>query len=150
MSNFLPFLIKKNDGAVINPYKEWNIMVKSLPFNIAPEIKKYASVDWPDEDGDDEYIPSVPHFKAYEMEASFVYIGEYKTANTKIKAFWDYIKSGELQIYDSYTGIGRKGVRYVAYSPEAFHRRSASGDIVVFKIKFKINNPVDNIILTEA
>lgn len=149
MSAFLPFLIKKNDDAVVNPYDRWGVMVKSIPFNLAPEIKPYASTDWPDEDGDDEYIPSTPRFKAYEMEISFVYVGEYNTANNKIREFWNYVKSGELQIYDTYTGIGRKGIRYVGYSSTAFHRRNLSGDVVEFKIKFKVNNPVDDIILEQ-
>lgn len=149
MSDYKSFLLKKDGEAVVkDSFAEWGIMVQSIPFLLVPEMKELPSTDWPDEDGDDEYVPSVTHFKAYSMDISFVYIGNYETANEKIRAFWNYVKQGTFQFYDQYTSVGRSGVRYVSFSPKAFRRRNNSGDTVEFSMTFKVNDPVENIILT--
>ena len=146
--DYKSFLLRKGGSNVIDSKEQWGILAKSVPFVLVPDVKEYSKIDWPDEDGDDEYIPEDPHFKAYEMTVSFVYIGDYETANMQIKAFWDFVKQGEFELYDQYTKIGREKVRYVGYENDAFRRRTSDGDIVEFKFKFKVNNPTKDITLS--
>lgn len=152
MSNtYKPFLVKKlKDGSVVRDSTEWNIMVKSFPFKVYPDMKDVPKRDWVDENGDDEFTPDEPFFKAYEMECEFLFKGSHGTANTQIHSFIDYLsKNGTNAIYDSYTKIGKTKVRYVSYNPEIFHRREDKDDLVVFKLTLKVNDPVTNITLTK-
>ena len=55
---------------------QWQIMPTEHGFRIATEMKEVASNDWLDEDGDDEFVPDKPCFKAFEDEIEFVYKGE--------------------------------------------------------------------------
>lgn len=110
MQNYKPCLFQTNaDKGVFRDSLEWGIYVKSIPFKIFPEIKELAFRNWLDENGDDEYIPAQPVFKAYEMDCEFVFIGSHGTANERIRSFLEYLSNGgEFIIYDSYTQIGRK------------------------------------------
>lgn len=145
--NYKPCLFQKS-GQPVRDSIEWGIYVKSIPFKLFPEIKELASRSWLDEDGDDEYYPSQPVFKAYEMDCQFVFIGVHGTANEQIKSFLTYLTTnGSFSLYDTYTQIGRKEVRYVSYSEDVFYRRDHENDIVVFSVKLKVNDPLTDITL---
>lgn len=149
---YKPFLLQKltKKAPVLNS-KEWGIWIKNIPFKIFPELKDIPSRDWLDENGDDEYIPDSPCYKAYELECSFVYIGDNKNANTQIKSFIKYLaEGGAFKFYDTYTQIGRTNVRYLKYSEDVLYRRDNEKDIVVFNVTLKVNDPITDIILTEA
>lgn len=148
--DYKAFLIQKGVDPVKDSYTEWGMIVKSVPFKPIPDPKEIYSEDWPDEDGEDEYIPSIMHYKAYEMDVSFFYIGDSNTANASIISFFNYIKNGLFKIYDTYTGIGRQNVRYAGYKENAFLRRDEIGDIVEFTVTFKVNDPVTQIELTKS
>lgn len=113
-------------------------------------MKDIPSRDWPDEHGDDEYVPGTPYYKAYEMDCEFVFLGPHGTANAKIKDFLKFLaEGGKFRIYDTYTKIGRTEVRYMSYSENVLYRRDGQDDIVIFSVKLKINNPVSDITLTK-
>ena len=129
---------------------EWGIYIKSVPFKLFPDLKEPPSRDWQDEQGNDEYIPDVPYYKAYEIDCEFVFIGTNGTANTQIKAFLSYLaEGGKFKMYDTYTKIGRTDVRYVSYSEDVFYRREGQNDVVVFSVKLKVNDPLTDITLTK-
>lgn len=146
---YKPFLIQKlQSGSPVRDSKEWGLWVKHVPFKIFPELKDLPSYSWPDEQGDDEFVPSTPYYKAYTMGCDFVYIG--RQANAMIQSFLVYLANGgEFRIYDTYTGVGRENVRYVKYSEDILYRRENTDNIVVFSVTFKVNNPIDNIILSK-
>lgn len=147
MQNYKPCLfLTDSDKGKFRDSQEWNIYVKSIPFKVFPDRKDIASRDWPDENGDDEFIPETPVFKAYEIDCEFVFIGTHGTANTSITNFISYLaNAGNFTIFDSYTQIGRQRVRYVSYSEKIFYRRDGENDIVVFSLKLKVNDPISNI-----
>lgn len=151
MAQYKPLLFAKlTDNAPVRNSMEWNIWVKSVPFKIFPDLKDIPSRDWVDENGDDEYIPNTPKYKAYEMECELVYIGAYESANTQIKSFLSYLSTGgAFKFYDTYTKIGRTNVRYVSFSDDALYRREGSDDIVQFSVTLKVNDPITDIILTQ-
>lgn len=145
----------KSDALVVDTFDNWGIVCKDFPFKLYGEAKELPSQDWHDEDGDDEYIPSELKISAYEVEVEFVYKGVLDTANTNIRGFLDYLtgKDGmgaELQVYDTYTNIGRQGVRFVSVEEDVFWRQEEGGDVVVFVVTFKVNDPVTDIELSKT
>lgn len=150
MANYKPFLIQKiTEGSPIRDSKEWGIWIKSIPFKPFADLKDIPSHDWHDQHGDDEYIPDYPFYKAYEIDCEFVYMGVHGTAKEYILNFLKYLaENGEFTIYDTYTKIGRTDVRYVSYDPDIFHSSDGHDDIVVFKVKLKVNSPNIDIIYT--
>lgn len=143
---------KMNDALVVDTFDNWGIVCKDFPFKLYGEAKELPSTDWKDEDGDDEYIPSELKIASYELEVEFVYKGDMNTANTNIKAFLDYLTGrggtgAELIVYDTYTKIGRQHVRFVSVSDDIFWRQEEGGDVVVFVVTFKVNDPVTDITL---
>lgn len=145
----------KSDALVVDPFDDWGIVCKDFPFKLYGEAKELPSQDWHDEHGDDEYIPSELRISAYEIDVEFVYKGDMNTANTNIMAFLDYLtgKGGtgaELMVYDTYTRIGRQGVRYVSVDDDIFWRQEEGGDVVVFVVTFKVNDPTTDITLSKT
>lgn len=151
MAQYKPLLFTKlTDNAPVRNSMEWNVWVKSVPFKIFPDLKDIPSRDWVDENGDDEYIPDTPKYKAYEIECEFVYIGAYESANTQIRSFLNYLSTGgAFKFYDTYTKIGRTNVRYVSFSEDALHRREGDTDKVIFSVTLKVNDPITDITLTQ-
>lgn len=104
--------------------------------------KDVAKRDWPDEDGDDEYVPEALYLKAYDMEVKFGYKGDKYSANAKLKTLQDYLCGGTMKLYDSYHAIGRQGVRFEAIDDDAeLVRDDVDGDILIIKVKWKVNDP---------
>ena len=146
---------KMNDGApVVDTFDNWGIVCKDFPFKLYGEAKELPSHDWKDEDGDDEYIPNELKIASYEVDVEFAYKGAIDSANTKIKGFLDYLTGrggtgAELMVYDTYTKIGRQSVRFVSVEEDVFFRQTEYGDILVFVVTFKVNDPVTDITLSK-
>lgn len=129
---------------------EWGIVCKEFPFDLYPDMKEFSSRNWREEDGEQEFYPAVPRLKAYEIEVEFAYKGPRDSANAKIRGFMDYISGRDgsgvaMKIYDTYTLIGRQQVRFVSLSNDSLYRYGDNEDVVVFKVKFKINDPVTQV-----
>ena len=144
----------KDDALVVDTLDNWGIVCKDFPFKLYGEAKELPSHDWKDEDGDDEYIPDVLPIAAYEMEVEFAYKGDMFTANSNIKGFLDYLTGregdgAEFMCYDTYTKIGRQHMRFVSVGEDIFHRETESGDVIVFSVTFKVNDPVTDITLSK-
>ena len=148
---YKPFLIHKlKNGSPVKDSMDWNIWIKSVPFKLFPEMKDIPSRSWYDQNGDEEFVPDNPVFKAYEMNCEFVFIGAHGLANSKITEFLSYLANGGMfKFYDSHTKIGRTKVRYVSYSEDILYRNQGSEDIVVFSVTLKVNDPITNIVLSK-
>ena len=93
----------------------FGIVCTEFPFKPGGETKDLPKRDWPEEDGEDTYIPDKLPLKAYDLEAEMCYKGDLGTAYDKIMAFQNYLtgENGDgatLKIYNSHTGIGRQGL----------------------------------------
>ena len=144
----------KSDALVVDTLDNWGIVCKEFPFKLYGEAKELPSHDWKDEDGDDEYIPSELPIASYEVEVKFAYKGVMDSANANIKGFLDYLtgrdgSGAELMVYDTYTKIGRQNVRFVSVGDDVFYRQEEGGDVVVFSVTFKVNDPVTDITLSK-
>ncbi len=150
---YYKFYIQKESASstVIDTVEAFGMYEVQSKFYGGREVKEPAKREWRDEDGDDEFVPSTPVFKAQEMEIKFAYKGTMSSANGKLETFIKYLsEGGTMKIYDSYNGIGRQEVRFVSVADDAeLVRDSEDGDILVFTVKFKANDPVTNITLSK-
>lgn len=147
---------KEKEGSLVKEsVSDFGIWCKDFPFKIFGEAKELAITDWKDEDGDDEFIPDVIRIKAYDIDVEFCYKGEVNSANVKINDFLNYLTGRDgggvsMKVYDDYTGIGRQKLRFKSTSKDAeIVRNDTDGDIIIFNVTFKVNDPVTNVILSK-
>ncbi len=145
------YIQKEADGsAVCELGEDFGFYETACNFYGGGTVKDIPSRDWHDEDGDDEYVPAVQRFKSCEMEVSFGYKGSQFTANAALSTLKSYLSGGTMKFYDTYNRIGRQNVRFMEISDDAtLVRNSADGDILIIKIKFKVNDPVTDVVLTK-
>lgn len=146
------YIQKTQDNArLVETVKDFDIYCADMPFKIAEEAKDLTSRDWADEDGEDEYIPPTGlKMKSYTMDVKFCCKGDKGSSNAKIAAFIDYLtgrdKTGaEMKMYCTWTRVGRKGIRFEKLNDDAELIRDDDGDILVFTVTFKVNDPVTDV-----
>ena len=136
---------------------EWSVRVSDIPFQPVGELKDLPSNDWKGESGLEEYVPAVPAVKQYDMEVTFVYKSQWGTAAEDIHDVMMWLMyGGYFSIYCEWSGVGRQKVRYLGYSDdvESFpcdeEKTGASAyDVVTFKVKLRVDDPVTHIVLTK-
>ncbi len=167
--NYLPFLIAVGQAGcysdsmvyekAFDTLADYGLFIKHSPYKAYPSIKNLISQDWPDENGEDVWLPVTGMVtKAYDYDVEFIYYADDGLATDNIRAFCDKIKWKWLQIYDTYSKMGRKAVYVAEFDPDPpFKRRRLKvedgeapkiRDYVSFKVKFKINDPNTDIVLT--
>ena len=130
--------------------KDFGVYEKECKFYGGRELKDIAKRDWHDHNGDDEFIPAIPVFKAKSIEIKFACKGDLYSSNNKIKSFMEALaENGSMKIYDEYNHIGRRGVRFDSIPDEATLYRKMDGvdEALVFTVKMKINDPVTEVSL---
>lgn len=165
--NYKPLLIKVGTAGaysedmvyednVISTLRDYGLWIKHSPYTIATKSKNVVVQTWKDEDGDDIFLPEtgITH-ESQDVEFTFVYFRADGMATVNIQRFIDRIKGRWLKIYDTYTGIGRKGCCYMeADQDPEFKRRptldyKTTRDTVIFNVKFKVNCPDLDVPLSE-
>ena len=152
---YKPFYIQTNMDSIAIDTTQWGLVAKSNPYPLLPSPKELFANDWKDEHGDDEYTKEM-YYESIEFNVSF-YVKTFgtieKTAaaalREQVNAFFAKICQGEFMIFDSYTGIGRRKVRYAGYEDENFVSRK-DWSSAIFTIKFKVNDPVTSIVLKDG
>ncbi len=141
-TSYKPFFVQKmKSGYTKKNSLDWGIAIKKFQLDYYPEMKDIPKNDWYDQDGDEEFIPDVPYYKAYESDIEFVYQGATDTGIGNITNFLDYIsRNGYNYIYDSYSKVGRQNVRYVKMSDAKMYR-SGGNEYIIFKVTLKFNDP---------
>lgn len=171
MKDIYKLLFQKGSGNVLDSYTQWGIVCCKVPFVAGGETKEVASRDWHDEHGEDAYIPQKLMFKAYDAEFEMAYKGQELASNpfdldlamTNISAFKKWLSGNdtqagsgaELKIYSPYSTIGRQGCYLVSISDEdpVVHTKAEGGNVyhenvVTFKVKFRVTDPMTDIVLT--
>ncbi len=139
------------DAPVKDSLESFGVVCTDFPFRIGGETKDLPSRDWPDEDGEDTYIPARLPLKAYDIEVGFCYTGGLGLAASNLTAFRNYLtgadgSGAEMKIYNSHTKIGRTGVYLLELDDEAEFHVSGSEEVLTFKAKFKVTNPTDDVV----
>ncbi len=150
--------ITYSKGSVVDLLKSYNIICQDFPFKKNPKPKDLPTRDWAGEDGLDVYIPDKIPMKSYDMDVTFLYVGDEEHIRTDISDFIDFIcgrikggnsdtvKSGRLAIYNEYVGMGRKDVVVSDIDNEIFYCTDADPDAVAqFKVKFTVYDPTTDI-----
>lgn len=137
---------------------KFGIFCKDIPFKVLDKVKDPPKRSWHDEHGDDEYISHDGlMLEAYTMKVEF---GCKKLdAGTKfgitvddvrnnVVAFIKFLReAGMMNLYSSYTRIGRQNVRLEQVSDSAKWKSDENGEFLIFEITFKVNDPVTDITL---
>lgn len=148
ISNYKPFFIQTDtDDTAIDTMQEWGLVAKTNPYPALPSPKEPYNNEWKDEDGDDEYTARLS-YESFTFDVQF-YIKAYSEADKdavtvlrrQLSSFFDHIKYGEFRVYDSYTGLGRRKVRYAGYKEDEFKARDGWARLI-FTVTFKVNDPV--------
>ena len=143
-------------GSVVDTQATYKVVCQEFPFKHLPEIKDLPTRDWHDEHGEDVYIPTDGlKFKAYDLEAKFLFVGTESEMHDKIVSFIDFIYGRNnggapmLKVYDEYTKTGRRGVVVQSVNNELYSYNDANSDAIAsFKIKFRVTDPVTSITLS--
>lgn len=153
------FLIKiGNDGAVTDVFQSYGMVLEDMPSVIPLVPKNIYSHSWPDEDGDDEYIPETIRYEAAECDFTFG-CSSTDSSNTvfdKLNTFLEWLRSGTFSFYCEYSGIGRQNVRLselhddARYSKHTLRRNGVdvTEEVLSFTVTFKINDPKTAVVLS--
>lgn len=118
---------------------EWGIMPTKFPYVLGGEIKEPSKNEWANYNGDDEYIPDTPKYKAVTQDFEFVYKGN--NPSVQISNFLQYLTHGGVfDIYDENSQLGYAEVRYVKYNPNADFHQEGDKSVVTFSVNLKIND----------
>ena len=131
---------------------DFGVVPLSHAFNVELEQKDLPSNDWLDENGDDDFVPDAPVFKAFEDTIEFGLEAESpQDAISSIGIFITYLSyGGVFSMYDERTTIGYSEVRFVKLEPMADKIEKDGKSIIQFKIVFKINSPTNYIRLEKT
>ena len=154
--DYKPFYIQTDveEGAVDTT--AWGMIARANPFPILPTPKEVYKNEWLDEDGDDEYNEQM-YYESFEFDVQFhiITVGDTAVADliSQVESFFFKVCRGEFMVYDSYTQIGRRKVRYAGGNGENFKeriRRNASKASCDITITFKVNDPVTGVMLSDG
>lgn len=149
MKYYRYFIKKESKGSPVKETGEdFDIFEMESSFYGGNEAKDVPKRTWYDEHGDDEFVPDTLMMQAKEHSVKFGYKGDKFSANAAIKSFINYLSTGgKMKIYDEYNQIGRQHVRFKSLNDSAELFRDDDGDILVFTVNFKVNDPVTDITL---
>lgn len=147
MKGYKPFYIQATADITATDTTEWGMVAYSNPYPALPDAKEPYRNDWLDDNGADEYVTNI-HYKPIEFSVKF-YIKTFANENDsavkilheQLDMFFQKVQNGYFAIYDSYSGIGRRMVRYVGYKEVEFKSRS-NWAMLIFEISFKCNDPI--------
>lgn len=147
---------------VLESVSTWGIFCKEIPFKLSEKVKEPAKRSWYDEHGDDEYMsPNGLYMESYTMEVELgckliggsrdtaTYGTSVSDVREKVGLFLRYLReSGMLNIYSSYTRIGRRYVRLDSVKDDAKWKSDNGEEWLIFKVVLKVNDPVFDIELS--
>ena len=164
--------IKKGDAPAVNTFTEWRIACCKVPFRTGGDVKDLPNRNWPDEHGDDTYMPARLMFQGYDAEFEMAYQGEELSTNpfnlslafAQMDAFKKWLTGNDtdggsgttLMIYSPYSAIGRQECYLKKISDEdpCVQTKSMGGglyheNVVTFKVTFRVCDPMTNVTLAD-
>lgn len=152
------YIRKKGEDKIYETGQDFDMYVSSTSVLCGAVSKPLYSVDWSDEDGLDEFIPDCIPVQQGSMSCSFSCKGSKKDLPSKILSFVDFLRRGEMDVYDKYYNIGKRGVRFsslsdnaVVYEDSGVKNEGNGSDFcsITITVEFKVNQPLSNIVLAE-
>lgn len=160
IAGYKPFYIQTADDSVaIDTAAEWGLVAKSNPAPVMPNPKDPYKNDFKDENGDDEACDAM-FYEAFTMKVQFYAkafaddaagLTAAAVLNGQLRLFFQKIASGEFSIYDSYTGLGYRNVRYAGCSDSSVDYLTRDGWArIILEIEFKVNDPITRMALSDG
>ena len=173
MNEKYALLFRKGNGTIVNSFTQWGIVCAKVPFDVGGKTKEPAKREWPDEHGEDAYLPTKLMMQAYDAEFEMAYKGKELASNpfdlslaeSQIKAFKKWLtgndnvngSGSELKIYSPYSTIGRQKCYLLEIDDEEPHLQTVQDagnvyneNVVTFKVTFRVTDPMTDIELTET
>lgn len=169
MSELHTILIKKSgNNQVVDTKATFGIATSSVPFKVIGDSKELPKRVWYDEHGEDTFIGPIVYSQAYDMEITFAYCGQELKGNalnlglakTNISNFVRFLNGTDgngasLTIFSPYTQIGRQKVYFCGMSEETptlqlkgDAKNEYNENCVTFKSKFRVTDPVTDVVLS--
>lgn len=153
--DYKPFYIQSDADEAAIDTTAWGMVAKANPFPALPTPKEPYRNEWLDEDGDDEYTAQMV-YEAFEFDVQF-YVKAFDSPagsgeeiiRKQMDEFFAKIKAGEFSVFDAYTGLGRRKVRYAGFSEDGF-KRGRDWARAIFTITFKVNDPVTRMVMYDG
>lgn len=146
------YIRKTTEGAhTKNVLDDFGFYIKEIPFPLTTEAKDIETVSYYDEDGDEEYIPSVIRVKGYDMSVTLTSRGDRETLYGRYVALRNYLlgrdgTGAEFMLYDDWHGIGRTGIRLKKFDDDAnFVDLGDEEFMLAIKLSLKVNDPLTEI-----
>lgn len=165
-------LFQKADEAVVDSFATWGIVCAHVPFSAGGKTKSLPKRSWSDEHGEDVYTPAQLMMDAYDAEFEMAYKGQELASNPfnlnlaflQINSFVRWLTGNDqsspgtsLKIYSPYSTIGRQGCYLLEVGSEEPHVQVKdeggnlyNENVVTFKVKFRVTDPLTNITLTNG
>lgn len=143
----------KRNSPTLDSLEDFGMVCTDTPFMPYGETKKLPQRDWADEDGEDTYIPDNMPLSAFDWEIGMGYKGDLSSAQDALKKFTDYLtgkdeNGSELKVYSQFTGIGRQGIYFKGMGGFDFSKTNTE-EVVTFKLKLRVTDPVTDVLLTK-
>lgn len=127
-------------------FQRFGIYPKHVPYSIMKKIKSPIVQSWPDEEGDDVFLPvgadgapaTVHDSTSYKVTFVYHKSSQEENINDTIDTFINLIRGRWLRIYDWYTQIGYDGV-YLNETDDDPQFRRRDMETCIFELEFKIN-----------
>lgn len=160
IAGYKPFYIQTaEDSAALDTAVEWGLVAKTNPVPMLPTPKEPYKNDFKDENGDDE-VCSEMFYESFTMKVQF-YVKAFSDAvtgrsaeavlNEQLRMFFQKVSSGEFSIYDSYTGLGYRNVRYSGCSNDSIDYLSRDNWArMIVEVEFKVNDPITRMTLSNG
>lgn len=127
----------------------YGFVAKSQPYPMLPNPKTPYGNNWLCENGEEEYVNAI-YYEPISFSVSFFARAKGAAAPADLREamalFFGDVKEGYFSIFDAYTSIGRKDVRYDGFEEDAFSTDNfpEQGDYIariIFSLSFKCNAP---------
>lgn len=146
----------KTLGAKKDTISEWGMYCAELDWMVGGSAKELPENDWADEDGKDVWMPEggIP-LKSYDTSLTFYCKGDAERAKRRINAMLDFLTGRDgsgcwMRIYSEYSMSGRGGVRFDSMETNPEFVMTNRGIVGKVTVKFHIDRPQSNIILSNG
>ena len=126
---------------------EYQVYLTGVDAPLCGDVKEPYKVSWPDEDGDDEWVPEKLCIESFEvkLKCATKVFGWYGAARTRVWSLVSALLSkNPLIVYDRNGEFGWCGVRLTGIENLSSATACVSGgaeSVLTFDLKLKVNDP---------
>lgn len=146
--------ISKDGVSVFDSIDTWGLVLKSAPLMLGGKVKSPSKRSWYDEDGDEEYVPSVQKLESFDVKYELGYKGSAGSANAVYSSLTEFLTGADgtgsvFSAYDDWSKCGWERCRFSELSIDSKSYRSWNEDnggyedIVIGVLSLRVLSPRD-------